>query len=359
MSNFYPGLHASPFHVRTAEHNIYNEWIGRGIFTLPRHFGNAAHEAIVPRFSAALADLTSFGRLRIYGSGAARLLCAACKTDMSTLPSGQAREIYWTNDSGGVRGNGTVARFGEENFVLESFDTDTEWFGGAAERFGAKVRNEQAEKTGLLLAGPLAAEILSAAELKAAVTLGPQHHEIYDWNGISVTVLRRARLGGFEMSCTREDGVILFDRLMEAGRPHALSLIGQEALELLCLETGLLLAGLDYLPARDIENKDPSAIALGFADSEMGGGSGADVLIGLEWDGFEPAACAALYSDGMEVGRTLRSSYSPALQRVIALANVRPNYSALGTSLTLGQSGLTDPRAATARIVGLPFLGMN
>ena len=64
MSNSYPGLYASPFHVRMAERNIYNAWIGRGIFTLPRHFGNAAHEAISLRFSAALADLSSFGRLQ-------------------------------------------------------------------------------------------------------------------------------------------------------------------------------------------------------------------------------------------------------------------------------------------------------
>jgi aminomethyltransferase len=359
MSKVYPGLYASPFHARTAESNIHNEWIGRGIFTLPRHFGDAAYEAIAPRFSAALVDLTSIGKLRIYGSGASRLLSASCKSDMNTLPSGQAREIYWTNDGGGVRGNGTVARFGEENFVLESFDTDIEWFSGVAERFGAKIRNEHAEKSVLLLAGPLATKILSKAELNAASTLGPQHHEIYDWNGISVTVSRRARLGGFEMSCIKEDAVVLFDRLMEAGRPHALSLIGQEALELLCLETGLLLAGLDYMPARNIGNRDPSADALGFADSETDDESAANVLIGVEWDGVEPASCAPLFSNGTEVGRTLRSAYSPALQRVIALANVRSDYAALGMSLSLGQPGQIDSQIRAARIVSLPFLRMK
>jgi aminomethyltransferase len=359
MSNVYPGLYASPFHVRTAERNIYNEWIGRGIFTLPRHFGDAAYEAIAPRFSAALADLTSFGKMRIYGSGAARLLSASCKSDMNTLPSGQAREIYWTNDGGGVRGNGTVARFGEENFVLESFDTDIEWFSGVAERFGAKVRNEHAKKSGLLLAGPLATKILSEAELDAASTLGPEHHEIYDWNGISVTVSRRARLGGFEMSCIKEDAVVLFDRLVDAGQSYALSLIGQEALELLCLETSLLLSGLDYMPARNLGNANPSAAALGFSDTETDGEFAANVLIGVEWDGAEPASCAPLFSNGTEVGRTLRSAYSPALQRVIATANVRANCAAHGTSLTLGQSGQINSQILTARVVGLPFLRMK
>ncbi len=359
MSNSYPGLYASPFHVRMAERNIYNAWIGRGIFTLPRHFGNAAHEAIALRFSAALADLSSFGRLRVYGPGAARLLSASCKCNLSALPPGEAREVYWTNDGGGLRGNGVVARFGDENFVLESFDIDAEWFSGAAQRFGAKVRSEHAEKSGLLLAGPLAAEILAAAELTAAAKLQAEHHEIYDWNGITVTVSRRARFGGFELSCNREDSVILFDRLMEAGRPYALSLIGQDVLELLCLETGVMLAGLDYTPARDIESNHPNAGSLGFAESETEGAPLAKTLIGVEWDGIEPASCAALYRNAVEVGRTLRSAYSPALKRVIALANVKSDHAAPGTPLIIGQSGRSETEAVTVRIVPLPLLSLG
>jgi aminomethyltransferase len=352
MNEFYPGLSASPIHVRTAERNIYNVWVARGMFTLPRHFGNVEREAVALHFTAVLADLSSFGRLRVFGPGAARLLSASCKCDLGALLPGEAREVYWTNDGGGVRGNGLVARFGEENFVLESFDTDAEWFGDVAPQFSAKVRSEHAEKSGLLLAGPLAATILQSTELKPALTLEEEHHEIYDWNGISLTVSRRSRLGGFELSCSRDDGVILFDRLMEIGRPHALSLIGQDALEILYLEAGVPLAGLDYTPARDIGSELPSAGSLGFAE----GKGQAATLVGVEWDGPDLASFAPLYHDARQVGRTLRSAYSPALQRVIALASVQADHAALGTLLTIRAAERTNSQDITARTVSLPFL---
>jgi aminomethyltransferase len=322
------------------------------MFTLPRHFGNVEREAVALHFSAILADLSSFGQLRIYGPGAARLLGASCKCDLSTLPPGEAREVFWTNDGGGVRGNGIVARFGQENFALESFDIDAAWFGDVARRFNAKVRSEHAEKSRLLLAGPLAATMLRSTELKSAPELGADHHQIYDWNGISLTISRRSKLDGFELSCSRDNGVILFDRLMEVGRPHALSLIGQEALELLYLEMGVPLAGLDYTPARDIGSRHPSAASLGFA---RGKGQAA-TLVGVEWDGPELASFAALYHDGRQVGRTLRSAYSPALRRVIALASVRADHAAPGTRLTIHAPERANSQAIAATIVSLPFL---
>ena len=355
MSDFYPGLSPSPFHVRTAERNIYNAWLARGMFTLPRHFGNIEREAVALHFSAILADLSSFGRLRVYGPGAVRLLGASCKCDLSALLPGEAREVFWTNDSGGVRGNGIVARFGQENFVLESFDTDAAWFGDVAQQFDAKVRSEHAEKSGLLLAGPLAETILQPTELKAALALEAEHHQIYDWNGISLTVSRRSKLGGFELSCSRDNGVILFDRIMEIGRPHALSLIGQEALELLYLEAGVPLAGLDYMPARDIGSRHPSAASLGFTS----GKGQAAILVGVEWDGPDLASFAALYHDGRKVGQTLRSAYSPALRRVIALASVQADHAAFGTPLTILAPERTSSQFIAATIVSLPFLAQG
>jgi aminomethyltransferase len=352
MSDFYPGLSASPIHVRTAERNIYNAWVARGRFSLPRHFGNSEREAVAPHFSAVLADLSSFRRLRVHGPGAERLLGASCKCDLTTLKPGESSEVFWVNDGGGVRGNGIVARFGEENFVLQSTDTDSAWFGDVAHRFDAKVRSEDLEKTSLFLAGPRAAAILQSAQLGAALSLGADNHQIYDYNGISVTISRRSKLGGFELSCSADNGVILFDRLMEAGRPHQISLIGQEALEILCLEAGILLAGLDYTPARDIGSRFPSASSLGFAPAK----GDAAALVGLEWDGLKEASFSALYRDGRKVGETLRSVYSPALQRVIALASVQADYAKRGTSLSV-RAPVQDPnQVVSATIVELPFL---
>jgi aminomethyltransferase len=348
----WPGLDPTPFHPRMAERNVANAWTERGRFTLPRHFGDPVREALAARASVMLADLGGFGRLRVHGPGAARLLGAACETDFSFLKPGAARDVVWRTARGGVRGFGTVARFGEENFVLESADTDIAWFETAARKFGAELRDESAERGVLLLAGPLAASLLDCAGLAAAAKLETQQHGAYEWKGVALTASRRARHGGFELACAADDAVYVFDRLIDSGRPHGLTLAGQDAVDLLFMETGIPLAFADFVPARDPDAPLPLRVSLGLKDDARG----APVLAGIEWDGCALASFSALHAAGRRVGRTLRSAWSPALRRTIALAQLEPQFATPGTALTLlcleGATGEEIP----ARVVALPFL---
>ena len=354
MTKLYPGLYATPFHARTAARNIYNAWTDRGLFTVPAHFGNTAREALAARFSAVLADISPQGRLRVHGAGAERLLSSALKADLSELAAGRALDVFWTSDGGGVRGIGVLARYGEENFVLEAQDTDMEWFAAAAGVFGARLRDERPEKGVLLLAGPFAPAVLDAAGFVAAATLGPMEHCIVEWQGISLTVARRRAPARFEISCARDSGIAVFDRLALAGRPFALTLIGQEALELLYLESGVPLAGKDYAPTREISGDRPDPAALGLRPAT----EGERVLVGVELHDADRHAPAILYLGECEVGRTLHAAHSHALRRTIALANVDPAHAAAGTELLLGGAGATGEGKTIAKVVALPFLAL-
>lgn len=354
MRKLYPGVYATPFHSRTAAHNIYNAWTERGMFTVPQHFGNVTREALAARFSAVMADITPLGRLRVYGRGAARLLSAAFRTEIAAMPAGEARRVFWTADNGGVRGSGIVARYGEENFLLEARDTDKEWFSAAASRFGAGVRDESAEKGVLLIAGPYAAPILAAAGLQDAAKLRVLTHAICDLSGVSVTVARRPPHGGFELSCSRDSGLILFDRLYAAGHPFGLTLLGQDALELLYLESGIPISGLDYTPARELTASEPAPATLGLARSS----ESTNILAGVEWEGPNAAAFTPLYRGSVEVGQTLRSAYSPALRRTIALANLRSDSTSPGTELTFHPFSAPSENRLRVCVVPLPFLSL-
>jgi len=346
------GLDPTPFHVRMAERNHANAWTERGRFTLPRHFGDPVREALAARVSVMLADFGGFGRLRVHGPGAARLLGAACNTDFGFLSVGGARDVVWRTARRGIRGFGTVACFGGDNFVLESVDTDIAWFGAAARKFGAELREESAEKGVLLLAGPLAASLLDCAGLPAAAKLETQRHGTYEWKGVTLTVSRRASHGGFELACAADDAVYVFDRLIEAGRPHGMTLAGQDAVDLLLMETGIPLAFADYIPAREPDAPLPLGVSLGLKDEARG----APVLAGIEWEGCALASFSALHAGRRRVGRTLRSAWSPALRRAIALAQLEPAFAVPGTEVTLlcleGATGEEIP----ARVVALPFL---
>jgi len=346
----------SPFHVRTAEHNVGNAWVRRGAFTLAARYGDAHQEALAARAAVVLIDASFMTRLRVHGPGAARLLSAACAFDAEALPAGSSRQVFWRTDGGGVRGIGVAGRFAPANFVLRGMESDGAWFDAAAKRFETTIRDETTEKGLLFLFGPMATELLAAAGLREAARLEPSQHAVVSWRGLNVTVSRWSTLaqslGGYEISCANEDAIAVFDRLWRVGRDFGLAPAGQEALDTLLLEQGVLVPHADFEPARESKAREPAPSSLGLTD----GGEGARLLTGLEFDSEEPMAHAPVMQGGRVIGATLRSAYSPVLRRAIALAQLEPAYASVGTTATvrrLTSSGNVD---AVARVSALPFV---
>lgn len=354
-------LRASPFHVRMAEHNAGNAWVARGAFTLAAHYGDAREEALAARFSAVMIDASAMARLRVHGAGAAKLLSAACAADMEALASGSSARVVWRSDGGGVRGSGIAARFGASNFALSGYDTDGAWFEAAAKRFDATLRDETGEKGVLLLVGPFASGVLVAAGLDSAAQLASGRHVVQSWRGLTVTVSRwtalATALGGFEIVCANDDAVMVFDRLWRAGQDFGLMLAGQEALEALLLEQGMPIPGVDFAPARDAQARDPAPASLGFGGlADAPGASASRILGGIELDSETPMPFAPLVQNGAIIGTTLRSAYSAALRRAIALAQLDPTRAAAGTAVTVRRLTPNGIEEIPARVTALPFL---
>ena len=164
-----------------------------------------------------------------------------------------------------------------------------------------------------------------AARLEV-LPLAANRHAYFDWRGLAVRVFHCGRLGGYELSVAPEDATVVFDRLYRARQLSRLRLAGEEAFQLLQLEAGLPLAHLDFTPARTPFACAPSPAALGFGESEQadGGRVAVPVLAGLELDSDQPMSYARIFSGAAEVGRGLRSLYSPSLKAAIALATLSP-----------------------------------
>jgi len=181
----------TPFHARTVELNRDNAWVARGHFVVPAHYGSAAEEALAARYSVVLADITPQMQLRIQGEGAERLLSAACALSLKELGAGSALPVVWRADGGGVRGIGILARRARDHFVLTSADTDIAWFERASALYGAELHDET--QATLQLTGPYAAETLRAAGLEAAIDINELRHEVFEWQGVLVTISRGAK----------------------------------------------------------------------------------------------------------------------------------------------------------------------
>lgn len=342
----------TPFHARTAIRNAANAWTIRGAFSVPAHYGDPRQEALAVRFTVAMSDISATQDLVIDGWGAASLLETACGTPVAETQIGSSRAVHWCAEGGGLRGYGSVARMGHDNFLLRSADCDSAWFESAAARFGASVREATRERGLLFLAGPFAVAALVAAGLEVC-DLKEDHHAQLALRELTVTIFRRARPAGYELSCRAQDAVPLFDRLIRAERLVALRLMGEEAWQLLQLEAGLPLPHADFAPARALFAREPSPAALGLKDGRGAGEGERRVLAGIELDGDEPAPFAPVFVGGEEMGRTLRSLYSPALKCAIALAQLNPACAAPGATVTVKR---LESSLGSGRVVTLPFL---
>jgi aminomethyltransferase len=320
---------------------------------VPAHYGDPQAEALAPRLTAAMIDISAQQDLRIEGSGAAALLSAACGVSLRGLGIGHSQSVHWCADGGGLRGLGVVSRAGEEDFLLRSADADIGWFAAATPRFQASLRDATFERGLLLLAGPFAVAVLVAAGLEVS-HLEPKRHVSLDWRGIAVTIFHDAELGGYEISCAADDATLVFDRLPRGGRLVGLRLAGEEAFRLLQLEAGLPIPDADFAPARENFARAPSPAALGVKEGSEAGAS--RVLAGIELEGDAPMVFMPVYSGKMKVGSTLRSSYSPSLKSAIALAVLSPAHAAPGTRLTVRRVGTAASRGIGGRVVSLPFL---
>ena len=347
-------LRATPFFTRTAEANRLNRWENRGGFTLATSYGDPHAEAVAARFGAVLADISWHWRVAIVGERAEEFVSCLFTRDVSKLAPGASSDTLWLNDGGGVRGIGSLLRTGRDSFLLISEAADMPWISQAALLYGVTIRDVTTEQGVLKLAGPFAAKVLEAAGLN--IDLAPHALRKYFWKGLEVAL---SRLGGYEVWCTPDDALIVWDRLVEAGHSFALCPAGQTAMDIFVMESGMLRPRHDFEPARDGFSPEPSVRSLGLLDHveqdhDFNGragvlaGTGGKVLAGLLLDSDVPAPHMLLMRNGHPVGRTLGSLFSFALDRAIALAVLEPDASAPGTALQIaGSSGLT---------AALPFL---
>lgn len=366
-----PRLCATPFHARTAEACQTNDWVVRNGVTLARVYADANDEALAARFRAGLIDISWRWRILIEGARAAEFLSRLVTRDVSRLEPGQAAKALWLGDGGDVRGAGVIARFGKEGFRLVAAAADTQWIGSAAARFGVTLRDLGDSVGGLALVGPYAAATLARAGVDPEIE--PLGFRRQFWRGIDVTLSRWGELGGYEVWCLADDGIVLWDRLTKAGRAFGLEPLGLAAADILDVEAGVPRPGRDYTPAEAGDAPGPTPRAIGvesLIDEAHAGFNGRTAylsardgermrLVGIEIDAQMPAPHTPLLRGSTFVGRTLSSVGSPALRRAIALAQVDATVSALGTelSLTLAPTAeVPEFRTVSAHVVDLPFL---
>lgn len=322
------------------------------------------------RRGAGLIDVSTLGKIEVFGPDAGAFLDRVYAGSFADLPVGRTRYGLLLDESGIVRDDGVIARLGDGHFYV------TTTTGGAATvyrelllwnarwRLNCVFVNGTGHRAAMNFAGPRSRELLQPLvdvdlSEEAFPPLGARGANLA---GIPVRILRAAFVSslGFEIHTRHSDAQRLWKTLLAL---DGVQPFGIEAQRVLRLEKGHAIVGQD---TDGVTN--PFEAGLGFAvrmnkpffigqrSLRIHQARGPrQALVGFELDDADaPIAEAHLLVHGGDIaGRVTSIARSPTLGRTIGFAMARPAVSRPGTPLSIRAS---DGRLFPARVVRTPFV---
>jgi glycine cleavage system T protein len=312
-------------------------------------------------------DVSVERQVEITGPDAFRFTNLLTPRDLGKCAVGQGKYVVITSDEGGIINDPVLMRLGENHFWLALADSDVLlWAKGVAARSGMKVNITEPDVSPIQVQGPKSKNVVQALFGEKALDIPYYYFFEANLDGIPVIVTRTGWTGevGYEIYLRDGSrGVELWERVMEAGKPHNIRPTGPS--DVRRIEAGILNWGADIL----LEDT-PYHVGLGWLVDEdkeadyMGKEALRRVkaegvkrkLVGVEIAGeriaFNPTKWPVL-KDGKRIGHITSAIYTPRLQKNIGYAMVPVEESQLGTELTVAIAEVGE-RAAT--VVKKPFI---
>ncbi|HEV8674225.1 MAG TPA: 2Fe-2S iron-sulfur cluster-binding protein [Methylomirabilota bacterium] len=325
----------------------------------------AVHEAV------GLIDVSTLGKLEVAGRDAAAFLDWLHPNRFSDLKPGRVRYRILCDDAGIILDDGTVARLGDERFLVTTTTGGVEaieqwftwWLAGTGRC--AHVVNVTGALGAVNVAGPRARELLAPltdVDLAPAAFpyLGAREGRVAGVPGLWLRIGFVGELG-YEIHFPADYGPYLWDALLEAGRPLGIRPFGVEAQRVLRLEKQHLIVTQDTDALTNPFDADLEWIVkldkADFVGRDALRGARArgsrQRLVGftLAGDGPLPGEGAAVVTDGRPIGRVTSAKWSPHLGRVIGMAWLPAELARDGASFDVRVDGTTRP----ATVVTRPF----
>ena len=351
-------------------------------WSIPVQYTSIIKEHVATRLAVGITDISHMGRLRFEGPGAAVFLAELLTRRVADMVLGQIRYSLVTNEEGGILDDVLVGYYhnthGQPYYVMVVNASNREkivrWIHKyltpeRANRPGQEIVFSDVTMLWAMFAiqGPRSVELLQPlvdADLRSMKYYrGDQVqilHPMAQRQGGIISRTGYTGENGFELSIGAGIAAAVWQAIIDLGEPLGLIPTGIGCRDTLRLEAGMPLYGQEL--GEDI---DPFQAGLGFACHLVGydfpgrdallkikNGPIKRVRVGLEFDGRRAArhGCPVL-AGNTQVGEVTSGSFSPTLEKSIALAYVSPDVAKIGSKLTLDIRG----RRETAVIVELPF----
>ena len=330
---------------------------------MPVQYNSILAEARAVRTKGGIFDVSHMSRIYISGPHATNLLDWVQTGNIRALAEGRARYSLICNEKGGIIDDTITYRLGQDNFLLvcnaSNRNAVLDWLHRWREERYPQASIDDATLATVMIAlqGPTTSRLLgSLCPQQPSVTryFSATEGEI---NGSRVSIGRTGYTGedGFELILEAQEGPQLWGTLMDRDMVPC----GLGARDVLRLEAGLVLHGNDI----DTSTSPLEAGLERFVCLEKEF-AGAPALRRQQERGVErklvgllveersiPRHNYTLLAHGKTVGRVTSGSYSPTLDRNIAMGYVSKDYAALGQTIQVDIRG----RATNAMVTSLPF----
>jgi aminomethyltransferase len=331
-------------------------------YEMPVHYSQGIiHEHLHCRSHAGFFDISHMGQCLILGDDAARELEHLTPSDITGLKTGAQKYTVLTNSEGGIIDDIIITRIDSGLMIIVNAACKDKDFKYLESRLsGHCTFKELPDQALLALQGPAAATVVARFSKQAAELLFMQAC-VTEINGISCTLSRCGYTGedGFEISVANQYAQQLTKLLLAENEVEPMGLGARDTLR---LEAGLCLygheltevitpveAGLQWLFKKG-HDQFPGADKI---LNQLKEGS-EKIRTGLLVDSKVPVreGCVVVNNEDKVVGYVTSGSFSPSLNKPIAMALLDRNVACPGNTL----HALVRDRRIPVTVTNLPFI---
>jgi glycine cleavage system aminomethyltransferase T len=371
----YSRIRKSPYFYASRKHGVQLYSVYNHTYH-PRHYGDPVEEYWQLLNGVTLWDVGVEKQIEISGPDAFDFTQLLVARDLNKCAVEQCKYVFLCLPDGGIINDPVLLRLEENRFWLSLADSDVElWARGVAYNNNYDVTIKELDVGPLQVQGPKSKDVMVDLFGDSILEIPYYYLHPYEIDGMKVLVSRTGYTSelGFEIYLYEASkyGVQMWEKVLEAGKPHDLAVIGP--CHIRRIEGGILALG----PGCDMwYDTNPYEVGMGYdwmVDLEQASDFiGKEALAKIKADGPKRqlvgveigGSNAGSYNDGAmidvwpvhhngaRVGQVTSACYSPRLEKNIGYAMVPTEHSELGTEFEVARPDET----VSAVVVPKPFI---
>jgi aminomethyltransferase len=330
---------------------------------IPQNYNTSPYaETETVRNNAGLFDVSALKIVNVSGPDALPFLNYLLTSDVSKAEPGDSHISNIVNDSGALIDDVLVYADGNGHYRVSHGGGRFEEAAAAVKgRFNVNIARDDDVHI-LSLQGPRALETLAPHTPMKLGDLAYFRHAKSTLFGRAVSIARGGYSAerGYEVFCSSNDAPFIWDSILAAGKDLGVTPVSWSCLDIVRVEGGLLFFPFD-MPHGDTTPWEVCADwTVDLAKPDFVGkqalidkkGKERSFISGLEvWHHAAVAPLSKIYAGDKEIGVVTSTTFSQHLMKSLAMAQIAPPFTKLGTELMIRDNG-EDYRATVVR---MPF----